>query len=249
MRVRFRFTKLGKVRFISHRDVARCWERALRRAELPVALTEGFNPRPKVHFGLALPTGAESLGEYLDVDFRDAEAVDVDALATRLTPLLPDGVDVEAAAVIDTSATSLQEAVTSCSWTIEARGLAPGQGRAAVDALLAAAAVPVVRQRKGRDVADDIRPYILHLSLIRDLEGVAGPTGGDPVAAAGIELHAELGTKPRGLRPAELAAALGPGVHEGRICRNQQWITIDGARQEPLLAGATSSTRAPVGAP
>ena len=96
MRVRFRFTKLGKVRFTSHRDVARAWERALRRAELPVALTEGFNPRPKVHFGLALPTGAESLGEYLDVDFRDGEPVVVEALPELLSPRLPDGIDVEA---------------------------------------------------------------------------------------------------------------------------------------------------------
>ncbi|MGZ4693054.1 MAG: TIGR03936 family radical SAM-associated protein, partial [Acidimicrobiales bacterium] len=71
MRVRFRFSKLGKIRFTSHRDVARLWERALRRAELPVALTEGFSPRPKVHFGLALSTSHESWGEYLDVDFRE----------------------------------------------------------------------------------------------------------------------------------------------------------------------------------
>ena len=54
MRVRLRFTKQGKVRFTSHRDVARTWERVLRRAGLPVASTEGFSPRPKVHFGLAL---------------------------------------------------------------------------------------------------------------------------------------------------------------------------------------------------
>src|SRR5690606_40985756 len=67
-RVRIRFSKLGKVRFTSHRDTARIWERALRRADLPVAYTEGFAPRPRVSFGLALPTGAESLGEYLDVD-------------------------------------------------------------------------------------------------------------------------------------------------------------------------------------
>ena len=67
-RVRVRFTKLGKVRWTSHRDVARMWERALRRAELPVAYTEGFTPRPKVSFGLALPTGHESVAEYLDLE-------------------------------------------------------------------------------------------------------------------------------------------------------------------------------------
>ncbi len=249
MRVRFRFTKLGKVRFISHRDTARAWERALRRAELAVALTEGFNPRPKVHFGLALPTGAESRGEYLDVDFRDDAPPPVDTLIDRLSPLLPEGIDVEATAVIETSETSLQQAVTSCSWTIEALGLEPGTGPGAVDALLGAPELLVTRQRKGHDVTDDIRPYILDLRIIREVGLVPALRGDEPIAPAGIELDAELATQPRGLRPAELAAALGPAVHEGRICRNQQWITIDGARQEPLLAGATSSARAPAGAP
>src|SRR5689334_18250150 len=74
MKVRIRFSKLGKVRFTSHRDVARMWERALRRAAVPVAYTEGFSPHPKLSFGLALSTGHESLGEYLDVDIDRAAA-------------------------------------------------------------------------------------------------------------------------------------------------------------------------------
>ncbi|MGH9152349.1 MAG: TIGR03936 family radical SAM-associated protein, partial [Acidimicrobiales bacterium] len=68
MRLRFRFSKLGKVRWTSHRDVARMWERAFRRVELRLAYTQGFSPRPRVSFGLALPTGAESVAEYLDVE-------------------------------------------------------------------------------------------------------------------------------------------------------------------------------------
>ena len=76
MRIRFRFAKLGKIRFTSQRDVARMWERALRRAELPLAYTEGFSPRPQLSFGLALPTGCESLAEYLDVVLDDRPAGD-----------------------------------------------------------------------------------------------------------------------------------------------------------------------------
>ena len=67
-RLRIRFTKLGKVRWTSHRDVARMWERAFRRAQLPVAYSAGFSPRPRVSFGLALPTGHESEADY---DIRD----------------------------------------------------------------------------------------------------------------------------------------------------------------------------------
>src|SRR5215210_3122241 len=103
-RVRLRFSKVGKVRFTSHRDTARCWERALRRAELPVAYTEGFSPRPKVSFGLALSTGHESLAEYLDVDL-DLDDMrspsDTEALLPQLSSALPVGIDATAAAVVD----------------------------------------------------------------------------------------------------------------------------------------------------
>ena len=102
MKVRIRFSKLGKIRFTSHRDVARIWERALRRATLPVAYTEGFSPHPKLSFGLALSTGHESLGEYLDVDLAaDPGSVDIEGLPARLDPCLPIGLDVQVAAEIE----------------------------------------------------------------------------------------------------------------------------------------------------
>src|SRR3954466_1050052 len=95
MKVRIRFSKLGKVRFTSHRDVARIWERALRRATVPVAYTEGFSPHPKLSFGLALSTGHESLGEYLDIEL--TEPLDTEDLKARLDPCLPIGIDVQEA--------------------------------------------------------------------------------------------------------------------------------------------------------
>ncbi len=67
VRLRVRYSKTGKVCFTSHRDVVRMWERALRRSGLRVAWSEGYSPRPLLSFGYALPTGAESLAEYLDV--------------------------------------------------------------------------------------------------------------------------------------------------------------------------------------
>ena len=89
MRLRVRYAKLGKVRFTSHRDTARIWERALRRVGLRVATSGGFTPRPRVSFGLALPTGAESLAEYLDVELVDG-AADVESCG-ELTEVLPVG--------------------------------------------------------------------------------------------------------------------------------------------------------------
>ena len=80
MKLRLRHTKVGKIRFTSHRDTARHWERAVRKAGLSVAYSAGFTPRPKMSFGLALPTGAESLAEYLDIELAAGYTADLDAL-------------------------------------------------------------------------------------------------------------------------------------------------------------------------
>ena len=76
MRLRVRFSKTGKIRFIGHRDVARVTERAVRRVGLPVAYSEGFSPRMRMSFGLALPTGYESDGEYVELPLVDSAVVD-----------------------------------------------------------------------------------------------------------------------------------------------------------------------------
>ena len=230
MKVRIRFSKLGKVRFTSHRDVARIWERALRRASLPLTYTEGFAPRPKLSFGLALSTGHESLGEYLDVDLR--HDVELEQLPALLDPVLPAGMAVQAVAPLERGTESLQQLVTSCTWRIELLGLDPADAFAAVERVLAAAEVLVTRERKGNEVTDDVRPAILSLAVV-------GPTD------RGSELEAELATQPRGLRPAELVAALDlPPDVEGRVVRTHQWTLVDGARQEPLALPATSTTHA-----
>ncbi len=221
MRVRLRFAKQGKVRFTSHRDVVRLWERALRRAVLPVAYSAGFRPRPKLSFGLALSTGHESVAEYLDVELAAAAAFDVDDLPGRLSPELPVGIDVLAAAPIETGHPSLQEQVQTCTWRIEALDLEPVRAQRLVEAALGATELVVPRSRKGREVNDDLRPALRGVTVI-------GPT------RSGTELEAELAVHPRSVRPAELLAALDPVLVEGRVVRTAQWIWNDGARDEPL---------------
>src|SRR5205823_3874781 len=141
MRLRMRFAKLGKVRWTSHRDVARMWERAFRRVELPVAYSGGFAPRPKVSFGLALPTGCESTAEYLDVELATEAIVD----AGRLSAALPVGVDVLALAPLE-GGDSLQQEVTSCTWTAE---VGDADAAALAEAVLTAESLPATRERKG----------------------------------------------------------------------------------------------------
>src|SRR6266550_2638161 len=141
MRLRARFQKLGKVRWTSHRDVARMWERACRRVQLPLAWTGGFSPRPKLSFGLALPTGAESLAEYLDLELVPDAEVNAEGLPALLGPALPVGVDVTAVAAVDPRAPSLQEDVESCTWRL---GFAPSTDLpTAVDRALASSSLLV----------------------------------------------------------------------------------------------------------
>jgi radical SAM-linked protein len=235
VKVRLRFSKLGKIRFISHRDVARIWERALRRAELPVAYTEGFSPRPKLSFGLALQTGHESLGEYLDVDLALAAGAptDVDQLPARLDPCLPVGLDAQAAAVIEPGTPSLQQAVTSCTWRIEVVGVNADRLVTLAEVVMAAGELPATRIRKGSEEQIDLRP------AVRSAE-VVGATD------RGATLVAELATQPRSARPSDLVAVLGPRLEEGRVCRMHQWIQVDGARVEPVpLASAPASAPSP----
>ena len=158
--LRVRFSKLGKIRFTSHRDVARIWERSLRRAEIPIAYTEGFSPRPKLSFGLALSTGYESLGEYLDVFLRGDSGVVPDEVPSRLAPGLALGIDVQAVEVLEAGAESLQQTVTSCTWHMELGGVGPEAVSQTVGEALAATELPLTRERKGRTVVDDVRPGI-----------------------------------------------------------------------------------------
>ena len=229
MKIRCRSTKLGKVRFTSHRDAARIWERALRRARLPVAATEGYTPRPKIGFGLALPTGAESIAEYVDVELRaDAEAVDLDALPGRLSAALPTGFDVLVVAERQPGTASLQEVVTSCTWELWAPDL-DDDAHLHACRLLDADVLELERERKGKRSVDDVRPMILD----------AHPT------PAGDRLVVRLATVGRALRPAEFARLAYPDVDPVlvRIFRTHQWIDHDGEPDELLPLPADFDAR------
>jgi len=231
VRLRIAFSKHGKVRFTSHRDVARIWERALRRSGLPVAYSEGFNPRPKLSFGLALSTGHESDGEYLDVDLDPTRiaGLDIDGLAALLSAHLPAGLTATAVVVGDRRMPSLQQAVDSCTWRIDVRGADPGEVQESIDRFLARDEVMVTRERKGKEVTDDLRPGVLRLAVDSPIE-------------EGVRLIAELGTRPRAARVAEVLSALDPPLTEHKVLRLHQWIITDDAQRfDPMTVIAASS--------
>ncbi len=221
--MRLRFSKLGKLRWTSHRDVARMWERAFRRVGLSLAYTQGFSPRPRVSFGLALPTGAESDAEYLDVELAEEPTVDRRELVGRLSAALPVGLDVLAAAAVDDRSDSLQHLVTSCSWRVDVVGVGGDHLQDLVRGALAAPSLVIPRQRKGQTSHDDVRPGILSCR------------------ATATVIECELAAQPRTLRPSELLVAMGLEADEARVRRTHQWIERDGARWEPLPLDATTA--------
>ncbi|MBI4936481.1 MAG: DUF2344 domain-containing protein [Actinobacteria bacterium] len=237
MKLRIRHTKLGKIRFTSHRDTARHWERAVRKAGVPLAYSAGFTPRPRMSFGLALPTGAESFAEYLDIELAPDHVADLDDLCVRFGAALPAGYDVTHIVPRDQVSPSLQEDVVACTWRLTLHDVSNQQLLEAIDATLASATLPVARERKGQRSTDDVRPAILDLSV--------DPSTDDPRP----HLCAMLATNGRGLRPTELVAAMFPALDPvdtaARVLRTQQWIERDGVRRE-IIPATPVAPRTPV---
>ncbi|HEX5812195.1 MAG TPA: TIGR03936 family radical SAM-associated protein, partial [Pseudonocardia sp.] len=156
-RVRLRFAKRGRLRFLSHRDVARSFERAVRRAGLPVAHSHGFSPHPRLSWVGAAPTGAASEAEYVEIGL--TEAVEPAAVAAALDAALPDGLDVLAAAAAEGAA--LAERIDASRWVIEVPGVAPDRMRAALDALLSRGSVVVERVTPSGRRQIDVRAALI----------------------------------------------------------------------------------------
>jgi radical SAM-linked protein len=149
--LRLRYAKRGRLRFTSHRDFARAFERALRRAEVPMAYSAGFTPHPKVSYVGAAPTGVASEAEYLEIGLD--RAVDPEVLRSALDAALPPGLDVVDAVVARGG--SLPDRIDASEWLLELPGVPIEELAAAVEKFLAAGEVPVERlTKKGRRLLD-----------------------------------------------------------------------------------------------
>ncbi len=158
-RMRVRYAKRGRLRFTSHRDFSRAFERALVRARIPMAYSSGFNPHPRISYAGASPTGAASEAEYLEIGL--AEQVDAGQLAADLDAALPEGLDV--LEVVEATPGSLAERLQASRWRIALPGGDPAQVEQAVAAFLAAASVEVERMTKKGMRTFDSRAAVLAL--------------------------------------------------------------------------------------
>jgi radical SAM-linked protein len=161
-RLRIRYTKRGRLRFTSHRDIARAFERALRRAQVPMAYSAGFSPHPKISWVGAAPTGVASEAEYVEIGL--AEHRDLDQLKGALDESLPAGIDI--LEIVDApSGTSLPDRIQASHWKISLPGIDPAAAVRAVEAFLAAETVPVERLTKNGLRTLDARAAVVRISV------------------------------------------------------------------------------------
>jgi len=192
-RLRVRYAKRGRARFASHRDIGRAIERALRRAEIPMAYSSGFSPHPRVSYAGASPTGAASESEYLELGL--AARLDPDEVRELLNRALPDGIVV--VGVAEAERGSLAELLTTSCWRLEVPGVPASIAELAVDALLALPEHQVERMTKSGMRAFDVRAAVLRLRV--EGEGL-------------LELVSAIGTPL--VRPDDVVTAL-TQVHPG----------------------------------
>jgi radical SAM-linked protein len=159
--LRVKYAKRGRARFTSHRDFGRAFERALRRAGVPMAYSSGFSPHPRISYPNASPTGAASEAEYLEIGL--AAVCDPDVVRVALDTALPPGLDVVEVAAVHPG--MLADELTGSRWQVDLADLSIATLQAARDAFLARDAVLVQRMTKNGMREFDARAAVISLEV------------------------------------------------------------------------------------
>ncbi|MCC6301140.1 MAG: DUF2344 domain-containing protein [Anaerolineales bacterium] len=216
MRIRITFSKQGPLRYTGHLDLHKLWERAARRAELPLAYSQGFHPQPKMSLAAALPLGFSSTCEALDM--RLERDVELDGLSARLNATLPPGIRVTRIEQIDERAPALQTQVASAEYQVEVgEAVDPSEMKRRVREALESTSIP--RERRGKKY--DLRPLIESIEAMDDkivmqLAAREGATG----------------------RPEEVLDVLGIAFEETKVERTRLILQFHGSKDE-IASGGT----------
>ena len=227
-RLRITFGRGEPVKYLAHLDLVRLWERAIRRAELPLAYSAGFTPRPKMTMAAPLPVGVTSEGELMDLVFE--EAFSPAEFTARITSQLPAGVAVLAVSQAPERGPSLPAQLAAAEYQVtmrpaESENDQPATDRAAdfqarIDRLLSTASQPVVRERAGKVREYDLRPLIL------DLRSASGDING-----LSVIMRLRAGNEATG-RPEDVATALGYPGRPRRVHRTKLFLREDSSIDE-----------------
>jgi len=160
MRIRITFSKQGALRYTSHLDLHRLWERATRRADLPLAYSQGFHPQPKINLAAALPLGFSSRCEVMDMKLETD--ISVDDLPARLQSILPPDIEMLKVEQVDNNAPALQTQVDSAEYEIILSEAGSGSElERKIASVMESTSLP--RERRGKPY--DLRPLIRELKL------------------------------------------------------------------------------------
>jgi len=232
-RFRLRYAKRGRLRFASHRDFQRAFERALRRAGVPMAYSAGFSPHPKISYANAAPTGTASEAEYLEIGV--ARECDADDLRVAIDAALPSGLDI--VDVVEARTSDFAARLQASRWRIALPGLTAEQVAAPLHELLGRSECLVERLTKNGVRTFDVRAALL--------EGRVAPAADEPDACAILTVVLRQATP--AVRPDDVLAALrsvapapvADGWHQPppQVTREQQGPLDEGGATDVIVIG------------
>lgn len=160
-KVRLRYAKRGALKFSSHRDFQRAFERAVRRVGVPMAYSAGFTPHPKISYANAAPTGTASEAEYVEIGL--AAHVDVEKLLAALQPAMPVGLAILDA--VEAKTPDFVERLQASVWKVAILEMSEAEATAAVSAFLERTEVLVTRNTKNGPRTFDTRAAVVEIEV------------------------------------------------------------------------------------
>jgi radical SAM-linked protein len=211
MRVRITFSKSGSLRYIGHLDLYTLWERAARRAELPLAYTKAFHPQPRINFAAPLPLGFSSRAEIMDMRL-EGEEIDLARLPDRLNVVMPSGIEILSAEGVDENAPALQTQVIAAEYEVSlSKGEELSELRSRISEIMSSSELLRIRREKQYD----LRPLIDELTVNHTPIGEQTPVSGLTVF---MRLSARASATGR---PEEVLDALGVPLEAAHIERTR----------------------------
>ena len=215
------------MKYVTHLDMMRFWERALRRADVPLAYSEGFSPHAQIAMAAPLPVGVTSVGELMDV-FLEAP-MRPRAFAGQVAPQLPGAVTITDVREVALTLPALQADVRAAEYEVDVPGASPDEVSAAVGRFLAAETIPWEHKRE-----DEVRQYDIR-SMVRDLH--VARADGDAVTIAMWLKNDSTGSG----RPEQVVAALGYRaplrIHRVKLLLEERSRVMDAWRKHGRFAG------------
>jgi radical SAM-linked protein len=208
MRIQVTYSKTNHMRYTSHLDVQRTWERTLRRARLPLAYSQGFNKRPKINLAAALPLGFTSSCEI--VEFWLNGRMDLSEIESSLQEAIPPGIKITKITEIDPNKPKIPNLVKSADYHVELLDPVPDLDHR-ISEIVAAESLP----RERRNKCYDLRP------LIEEIKITSTPGG---IHSIKMRLAARNGATGR---PEEVLRALEIDPYSARVNRNMLYFFTD----------------------